>query len=385
MRICYFDAFSGISGDMSVGALIDAGADANALVDTLRSLDTGATYEVERTRRRGIAATKFRVRPPGAERHRHLSHILGLIDSACLPERAARNAKAIFKRLGEAEAAIHGVAVEKVHFHEVGAADSIADIVGACVALELLGVEEVYCSPINVGGGTVATEHGRLPVPAPATARLLEGKPVYSSGPQKELTTPTGAAIVATLARQFGPLPPMRLTGAGYGAGDADFPEQANVLRVLLGEATTAEEAVSVAILEANIDDSTPEVLGYAMERLLEAGALDVSLSPLVMKKNRPGTLLRVIARPEDREALAELILRETSTFGLRLFAAERRLAARRFVEVPTSAGTVRVKVSDRGQFAPEYEDCRKLALATGVPLQRILAEAACAYLKDSR
>jgi uncharacterized protein (DUF111 family) len=177
----------------------------------------------------------------------------------------------------------------------------------------------------------------------------------------------------------------MRLTGSGYGAGNADFPEQANVLRVLIGEATAAEEAVSVAILEANIDDSTPEVLGYALERLLEAGALDVSLSPLLMKKNRPGTLLRVIARPEDREALAELILRETSTFGLRLFAAERRVAARRAVEVETSAGKVRVKVSDRGQFAPEYEDCRKLALATGVPLQRILAEAACAYLKDSR
>lgn len=385
MKICYFDAFSGISGDMTVGALLDAGADAEALITSLRSLATGAAYEIERTRRRGIAATKFRVKPPAGERHRHLSHILRLIDSAGLPARAAESAKAIFERLGAVEAAVHGVPVEKVHFHEVGAADSIADIVGACVALELLGVEEVYCSAINVGGGTVATEHGVLPVPAPATARLLEGKPVYSSGPQKELTTPTGAAIVATLARQFGPLPPMRLIASGYGAGDADFSEQANVLRVLLGETTGAEEAVTVAILEANIDDSTPEVLGYAMERLLEAGALDVSLSPLLMKKNRPGTLLRVIARPEDRERLAELILRETSTFGLRLFAAERRLATRRIVEVETSAGKVRIKVSDRGQFAPEYEDCRRLALATGAPLREILAEAACAYLRDSR
>jgi len=385
MRICYFDAFSGISGDMTVGALIDAGADRSALVEALRSLGTGAAYEIERTRRRGIAATKFRVRPPEGERHRHLSHILRLIDAAGLPARAAQNARSIFERLGEAEAAVHGVTVEKVHFHEVGAADSIADIVGACVALELLGVEEVYCSPINVGGGTVVTEHGRLPVPAPATARLLEGKPVYSIGPQMELTTPTGAAIVATLARQFGPLPPLRLGSTGYGAGDADFPEQANVLRVLLGDATAPEEAVSVVVLEANIDDSTPEVLGYAMERLLEAGALDVSLSPLLMKKNRPGTLLRVVARPEDREALAELVLRETSTLGLRLFAAERRLAARRFVEVRTSAGPVRVKVSDRGQFAPEYEDCRRLALATGAPLKQILAEATAAYLKDSR
>lgn len=385
MKICYFDAFSGISGDMTVGALLDAGADAEAFLASLRSLATGAAYEIERTRRRGIAATKFRVRPPEGERHRHLSHILRLIDSAGLPERAARNAKAIFERLGAVEAAVHGVPVEKVHFHEVGAADSIADIAGACIALELLGVEEVYCSAVNVGGGTVATEHGLLPVPAPATARLLEGKPVYSSGPQKELTTPTGAAIVATLARQFGPLPPMRLIASGYGAGDADFPEQANVLRVLIGETTGAEEAVTVAILEANIDDSTPEVLGYAMERLLEAGALDVSLSPLLMKKNRPGTLLRVIARPEDRETLAGLILRETSSFGVRFLAAERRVATRSTVEVETSAGRVRVKVSDRGQFAPEYEDCRQLALATGRPLREILAEAACAYLKDSR
>ncbi len=384
MRICYLDAFSGISGDMAVGALLDAGADAGALVGALRSLATGAEYRIEKTRRGGIAATKFRVQTTEPQRHRHLPQILRLIETAALPEGVRRAAAAVFERLGAVEAAVHGVPIEKVHFHEVGAADSIADIVGACVGLDLLGVREVYCSAVNVGGGTVETEHGTLPVPAPATAALLKGKPVYSRGPQKELTTPTGAAIAAALARDFGPLPPMRVAAIGYGAGEQDFPEQANVLRVLVGETTGAAEAAAVDILEANLDDATPELLGFAMERLLEAGALDVSFSPLVMKKNRPGVLLRVIARPEDREALAGLILRETTSFGVRFLAAERRLAARRFVEVDTAYGRVRVKVSDTGQFAPEYEDCRKLAIETGAPLQRIVTEATCAYLKNA-
>lgn len=385
MRVCYFDAFSGISGDMTVGALLDAGADAGALLEALRSLPTGAEYRIEKTRRRGIAATKFRVETAETQRHRHLPQILRMIEAAALPENAKRNAVAVFERLGAVEAAIHGVPVEKVHFHEVGAADSIADIVGACVGLELLGVREVYCSAVNVGGGTVETEHGTLPVPAPATAALLEGKPIYSRGPQKELTTPTGAAIAAALARDFGPLPPMRIAAIGYGAGDHDFAEQANVLRVMIGETAGAEEAVSVEILEANVDDATPELLGFAMERLLEAGALDVSFSPLVMKKNRPGVLLRVIARPEDRERLAGLVLRETTSLGVRFLAAERRVAARRFVEVETAYGKVRMKVSETGQFAPEYEDCRKLALETGTPLRRIVSEATCAYLKNAR
>jgi uncharacterized protein (TIGR00299 family) protein len=385
MRICYFDAFSGISGDMTVGALLDAGADAGALLEALRSLATGAEYHIEKTKRRGIAATKFRVEAAETRRHRHLPQILRMIEAAALPENAKRKAAAVFERLGAVEAAVHGVPIEKVHFHEVGAADSIADIVGACVGLELLGVGEVYCSAVNLGGGTVETEHGTLPVPAPATAALLEGKPVYSRGPQRELTTPTGAAIAAALARDFGPLPPMRIAAIGYGAGDSDFPEQANVLRVMIGERAGAEEAVSVEILEANVDDATPEMLGFAMERLLEAGALDVGFSPLLMKKNRPGVLLRVIARPEDRERLAGLILRETTSFGVRFLAAERRVAPRRFVAVDTRYGTVRVKVSETGQFAPEYEDCRKLALATGAPLQKIVTEATCAYLKNAR
>ena len=387
MKICYLDAFSGISGDMTVGALADAGAGEAMLLDALRSFETGASFRLEKTKRGGITATKFHVEidHSGHHHHRHLSHILELIDKAQLPARAKKNASSVFQHLGEAEASAHGVEVEKVHFHEVGAADSIADIVGACLGFELLGIEGIYCSAINVGSGTVKTEHGVLPVPAPATAALLAGKPIYSRGPQKELTTPTGAAIASTLASEFGALPPMKISSIGHGAGGHEFPEQPNVLRVLVGETTQASEATSVTVIEANIDDSNPEVLGFAMDRLLEAGALDVSLSPLIMKKNRPGTLLRVIAKLEDRETLANLIFDETSTFGVRLYGAERRVLARKMVEVETPHGKVRVKVSDAGRFAPEYEDCRKLARATGTPLQEILTAASCAYLKNVR
>ncbi len=385
MRICYLDAFSGISGDMLVGALADAGADAEALGQALASLGTGAAFRFERTKRRGIAAMKFEVLCGERPGHRHLSQILGLIEESALPARVKANAAAVFHRLGEVEAAVHQIPVERVHFHEVGAVDSIADVVGACLGFDLLGIEEIHCSPLNLGAGTVRTEHGILPVPAPATAALLAGKPVYSRGPAFELTTPTGAAVVATLARSFGPLPPMKIRSAGYGAGCQDFPEQANVLRVLVGESSGASEATSVAVIEANIDDSTPEVLGYAMERLLAAGALDVTLTPLIMKKGRPGTLLSAIARPEQSEELAAIVFAETSTLGLRIYSAERRVQARRIVEVDTPHGKVRIKVSQDGNYAPEYEDCRKLALETGAPLKQILAEANSAYLKNTK
>jgi hypothetical protein len=277
---------------------------------------------------------------------------------------------------------VHGVPIEKVHFHEVGAADSIADIVGACIALDLLGVEEVHVSAINVGGGTVQTEHGMLPVPAPATAALLAGKPVYARGPDVELTTPTGAALAATLGASFGPLPPMRISAIGYGAGDRDFPQQPNVLRALIGEKTGATEATLVSVIEANIDDSSPQVLGYALERLMEEGALDVSLSPLLMKKNRPGTLIRIVARTEDREKLAQLAFAETSTLGVRIYSAERRVQERAMVEVETQWGMIRGKVSSQDAFMPEYEDCRAVARRTGEPLARVMAAAAEAYLR---
>jgi pyridinium-3,5-bisthiocarboxylic acid mononucleotide nickel chelatase len=382
MKICYLDAFSGISGDMTVGALLDAGASAEGVLDALRGLDTGARYEVEKTVRRGITASKFRVHLEDApKKHRHLSHILKMIQAAPLGDRAKNNASAVFEKLGQAEAQVHGVPIEKVHFHEVGAADSIADIVGACVALDLLGVEEVHVSAINVGSGTVETEHGTLPVPAPATARLLRGMPVYARGPAMELTTPTGAAIAATLGTSFGPLPAMRIASIGHGAGDRDFPQQANVLRALIGERVSVPEATVVSVIEANIDDSSPQVLGYALDRLMEAGALDVSLSPIQMKKNRPGSLLRAIARPEDQERLARVIFAETSTLGLRIYAAERRVEERRVVDVETPWGKVTGKVSGQGVFAPEYEDCKKIAERTGMPLAQVLDAARAAYL----
>jgi pyridinium-3,5-bisthiocarboxylic acid mononucleotide nickel chelatase len=382
---CYLDAFSGISGDMLVGALADAGADQDAIAAAIQSLEAGARVSFEKVKRGGIAATKYRVAVNEAHPHRHLSHILDLIAKASISGRARYNAQAIFRKLGEAEAEIHQVPIEQVHFHEVGAADSIADIVGACVAFDLLGVHTVACSAINVGSGTVQTEHGMLPVPAPATARLLEKIPVYSKGPAVELATPTGAAVAATVATYFGALPPMKISRIGYGAGDRDFAEQANVLRVLLGEPTGAEEAVTVDVLEANIDDTNPQILAYAAERLLDAGALDVTMQPLLMKKGRLGNLLRVIAKPQDREALAQLMFAETSTLGVRIYQSERRVQSRSLMEVETEYGTVRVKVSGEGAYAPEYEDCRKLALDGGVPLKQVLAAANQAYLSQKK
>jgi hypothetical protein len=385
MKIGYWDAFSGLSGDMVIGSLLDAGAPFDELIAGLDSLGTGATFRMERVKRHGIAASKFHVGFEPQKKHRHLPHIERMIDDAALPACVKQNATNVFRRLGEAEAQVHGVPVEKVHFHEVGAIDSICDIVGACLGLHLLGVGATYCSPINLGSGTVETEHGLLPVPAPATALLVAGKPVYSAGPVFELTTPTGAAIAVTMCRGFGPMPPMRIARTGYGAGNKDFPSQANVLRFTLGEPVDATESTTVSVIEANIDDTSPQVLGYAMDRLLEAGALDVSLEPLLMKKNRAGTLLRVIATPESQETLAAIVFAETSTLGLRITRAERRVQARRFVEVDTPHGKVRMKVGDSGAFAPEYDDCRRLAAEKKIPLKQVMQDATFAYLTNSR
>ena len=376
MKLCYLDAFSGISGDMTVGALIDAGAESKALVQSLEALGTGAKFEVEKTKRRGIAASKFRVIGGDNTTHRHLKYILEIIEKSGISKRAKQNASAVFQRLGEAEAKVHDVSIDKVHFHEVGAVDSICDIVGACVALDLLGVSEVHCSRINVGSGTVETEHGTLPVPAPATTELLIGKPVYAAGPVTELTTPTGAALLSTLATGFGAMPPMRVLAQGFGAGDKDFPMQANVLRVLIGQHTAATESTTVSVIEANIDDSTPQVLGYAMERLLGEGALDVTLSPLFMKKNRPATLLSVICAPDRAEDLAAIVFAETSTLGMRIHQAERRVLARTISEVETPYGKIHVKHAQNGTYTPEFDDCRRAAIEHNVPLRTVISAA---------
>jgi pyridinium-3,5-bisthiocarboxylic acid mononucleotide nickel chelatase len=380
MKICHFDAFSGISGDMTVAALVDAGADWKVLESALESLNLGAVFRIEKTKRKGIAASKFMVESSDQKTHRHIGEIENIISSAGLSEASRNNAIAVFRRLGEAEARSHDIPVDEVHFHEVGAVDSICDIVGACVAIDLLAVKEICSSRVNVGSGTVKTEHGVLPVPTPATAHLLKGLPIYSAGPEAELTTPTGAALVSTLASEFGGVPAVRVLSQGFGAGRKDFATQANVLRVLIGERTDAPESSSVSVLEANIDDSTPQVLGYAMERLLEHGALDVTLTPIYMKKNRPATLISVISAPERREELAGILFAETTTFGVRILNAERRVLARKVAEVETLYGRLRVKYTDTGAFAPEYDDCRKAAAARGVPLRTVIAEANDAF-----
>ena len=385
MTLCYFDAFSGISGDMTVGALLDAGADWAQLDASLRSLNLPASFRCEKTKRKGMAATKFSVDTQDEKKHRHLPYIENIIESGELSDRAKQNAVAVFRKLAEAESRTHNVPIENVHFHEVGAVDSICDIAGACVALDLLGIEEVYCSKVNVGSGTVKTEHGVLPVPAPATAELLRERPIYSSGPEAELTTPTGAALVTTLAKGFGTLPSLRLLAQGFGAGDKDFPVQANVLRVLIGSTTPATEATNVTVMEANIDDSTPQVLGYATERLFEAGALDVTLTPVFMKKNRLATTVSVIAAPELTETLAEVLFTETSTLGVRSYEAQRRVLARTISEVETAYGTVRVKSAENGGFAPEFDDCRRIAKEKRVPLRTVIAEANEAFRQRTR
>jgi hypothetical protein len=380
--ICYIDAFSGLAGDMLVGALVDAGADSAAIAGGLGSFAIGAAISWDRVIRRGITATKFRVGINEPPKHRHLSGILKMIHAADLPAATKSKAEHVFRVLGQAEASVHGVDIEKVHFHEVGAVDSICDIVGICLALDLLGIEGIFCSPINVGSGTVKTEHGILPVPAPATARLLQDKPIYSRGPALELTTPTGAAVVAALATDFGAMPAMSIKAIGYGAGDHDFSEHANVVRVMVGEASGATEATTVTVIEANIDDASPQVIGYAMEELISAGALDAVVIPVQMKKGRPGVLLQVIAESARRDELIAILFRETTTLGIRFHTAERRVQTREWRAVETPYGVVRIKICEHG-FAPEYEDARKIAAASGVPLKQVLAETAYAYLKQ--
>ncbi len=364
---------------MLVGAFADAGASRQVITEALLSLATGAVITWDSVKRRGLAASKFQVTVSEPQNHRYLSAIVKMIQAADLPDPVKTNAELVFQTLAQAEATVHGTTLERVHFHEVGAVDSICDIVGACLALHLLKVDAVYCSPVNVGSGTVNTEHGVLPVPAPATALLLKDRPIYSRGPAMELTTPTGAAFVSALAQGFGPMPPLSIKSIGYGAGDRDFREQSNVTRVVIGEASGAPESTVVSVIEANIDDASPQVIAYAVERLLEEGALDAIVIPAQMKKGRPGVQLQVIATPEKREALAALLFRETTTLGVRFYEAERRVQPREWVEVHTPHGSVRVKTPPDG-FAPEYEDARRLAAQTGVPLKQILAETAHAW-----
>ena len=444
MRIAYLECFSGMSGDMFLGALVDAGVSPRLLEETVAALGIGARLEISRVVRSGISATKVdvwvdgekdmpceefwakenvaRASSPAQSRHEHdhhhhrhdheshnhtghshehvhthsrgLAEIRQIIGKAKIGDSTKETAIAIFEALGAAEAKIHNTSVESVHFHEVGAVDAMVDVVCAAVGAEELGVDEIICSPLNVGGGTVQCAHGTLPVPVPATVEILQGVPIYSSAVQKELVTPTGAAIVKTLARRFSNFPEMKIEKSGYGAGSRDFPGHPNVVRLVIGEAAASSLASKttseiITVLEANLDDLNPQVFGYVMDRLFEDGALDAFAIPVQMKKNRPGTLLTVLCKPEDSSRLTQLLFTETTTLGVRRRDETRQTLARRWESVRTEWGEVRIKIASMNgsvtNYAPEYEDCRRLASEHHVPLKTVMQEAIRVYTEGGR
>lgn len=446
MRIAYLECFSGISGDMFMGSLLDAGVSPQLLQDAVAALGLGAKLEISRVERSGISATKVDVwvdgkkdmpreeywsntpaapaqasaehvhhehehhehshshqhshdestrtaasaphsHQPHAHSHSHrgLTEIRQIISASKISESAKATAISIFAALGAAEARIHNVPVEEIHFHEVGAVDAMVDIVCAAVGAEAIGVDEFVCSPLNVGGGTVRCAHGTFPVPAPATVELLKGTPVYSSGVQAELVTPTGAAIVKTLVRRFDSFPRMKIEKTGYGAGSRDFEQNPNVVRLVIGtSATLKTNAETISVLEANLDDLNPQVFGYVLDRLLAEGALDVFGIPVQMKKSRPGTLLTVLCKPEDAGKLMQILFAETTTLGVRQRDEIRQTLARRWENVRTQWGEVRIKIASMNgtvtNYAPEYEDCRRIAAEHRIPLKTVMQEAARAY-----
>jgi uncharacterized protein (TIGR00299 family) protein len=443
-KILYFDCFAGASGDMVLGALVDAGVPLDALESALGSLMVpGYRLTADRVLRSGLSAVKFKVHEEGAHDaatpshgegrdhhagavhgpghhhhgheghdgphehhqgeghhaavpgdgaphvHRSLVEITSLIGGSALSATAKARAIELFGRLAQAEAEIHQMPVDRVHLHEVGALDSIIDIVGAAFAMEWFGADRVMASPLNVGGGMVTSAHGVFPVPAPATVRLLTGVPVYSSGIQMETVTPTGALLISGYASSFGPLPAMRVDRVGYGAGDRDLPGTPNVLRVLVGHDDGAPAGERVVVLECEIDDMNPQIFGVVMDRLYAAGALEVFYSAVQMKKNRPGTLLTVVAPPDRRERMTAIVFRETTTIGLRYQELTRACLERETVLVETAVGPVRFKVARQGaevmNAAPEFEDCARLAAERGLPVKEVQAQAVRAYWESCR
>jgi hypothetical protein len=435
MRIGYLECFSGISGDMLLGALVDAGIRFDVLADVTAALNVGARLEMRKVSRGGLAAVKVDVitdegsgtTGEGQEDelshqhheheyhthkhqvyehehsanelpqkhshapHRSLSTILSIIHAAPLEETVKQRSAQAFRLLGEVEAAIHSISVEEVHFHEVGAVDTIVDIVCAAAGCDALGVERWMASPLNVGSGTVKCQHGTLPVPAPATLALLGNAPVYSAGPAIERVTPTGAALLRMLDVSYGTLPAMSVTARGYGAGGRDTPGEPNLLRLLIGEAT--EETVRaepIAVIETVIDDANPQLLAYVSELLLEAGAWDVYRAPVQMKKGRTGVQVTVLSSPEKMQELRDLLLRETTTIGLRWRLENKMALAREFAEVETFWGKVRIKIArwpsgEVANAAPEYEDCRSLSRQHAVPLKQVMQEAMRIYGESER
>jgi pyridinium-3,5-bisthiocarboxylic acid mononucleotide nickel chelatase len=427
VKVLYFDCFAGAAGDMILGALLDAGLPFDELTRALGSLAVdGWDVSADRVLKTGVSATKFRVhehahsgsglRAPGSEHHHHHEHdhhhhaphhslkeIEAAIGRSALTDSGKGRAIAMFKRLAEAEAAIHGMSVDAVHLHEVGAIDSIIDIVGAVFALEWFAADRIVVSPLNVGGGMVRSAHGVFPVPAPATVKLLGQAPIYSNGIEAELLTPTGALILTEYASSFGPVPAMRVDRVGYGAGDRELKETPNVIRVLVGESTESpalseteagrmtgvgrvEGSMTVVTLECEIDDMNPQIFGVLMDRLYTAGALEVFYSSVQMKKNRPGTLMTIVARPEDRERLTDLVFRESTTIGIRYQELARECLDREIVTVSTPVGPVRFKVARRGgqilNAQPEFDDLAKLSAERGIPIKDLQALAQKAWLE---
>jgi pyridinium-3,5-bisthiocarboxylic acid mononucleotide nickel chelatase len=380
MTTLYFDCFAGASGDMILGALVSAGVDPRALREQLSLLGVaGYELDFETVDRSGLSATYARVRVPHEHAHRSLSDILNIIYDSRLPDSVKDRAGAIFSRLAEAEARVHNQPVEKIHFHEVGALDAIIDVVGAAIGFELLAIDRFASSPLHVGSGTVSMAHGTFPVPPPAVAELLNGAQFYSADIKGELVTPTGAAIIATVCAEYGAIPKMRLTATGYGAGTRQYDNFPNVLRVLIGQEREEPAGMSLEhlwMIETNIDDSSPQVLGHVMDRAFALGALDCYFTPVQMKKNRPGVLLSILCRTEDRARLSEVLFSETTTLGVRSYEVERRALQREVIKVSTQYGAIDVKVAHlNGHLVkemPEYEQCRQAALSAGVPLRAV-------------
>jgi pyridinium-3,5-bisthiocarboxylic acid mononucleotide nickel chelatase len=388
MNIVYFDCFAGISGDMTLGALIDLGVPLKYLVEGLDGLGVGGySLRTGRLQRSGITGRQVKVKVRGHEHHhRTFKDIRKIIAASRLNPRVKERSLAVFRLIAEAEARVHNEKVEGVHFHEVGAIDSIVDIVGSMIGFEYLAIKRFAASAVPTGRGFVQCLHGLLPVPAPATMLLLQDVPVYDPGIQAELVTPTGAAILAGLCESFGPLPPMTVQKTGYGAGSRELSEIPNMLRLILGDARSAGGTDTVVVLEATIDDMSPELAGYAMERLFAAGALDVAFTPVFMKKNRPGMLVTVICTEREQAPLTAVFFAETTTAGVRAYRAERSALARRESHVATRFGRVKVKLLESAEgmcTVPEYEDCRRIAQKKNVPLRQVYEAVAAAGFKQ--
>lgn len=398
MRALYFDCYAGASGDMIIGALIALGVDADKLREQLSSLGlSGYEIEIERVTRSSIAAIKFHVKVDDRDQPvRELSDIRQIINRSSLSKEVKSRSIRVFERLAEAEARVHATTRDQVHFHEVGAVDSIIDVVGAMIGFEMLGVERFLSSPLRVGRGFVETEHGLLPVPAPGTAELLRGVPVYGGDLDGEFVTPTGAAIITNFCGSYSPLPPIRISRIGYGAGARDPKGLPNALRLVLGDVPETRSqaeifqpsypaaADRVTVIETNIDDMNPQAYGFVMDRAFALGALDVFITPVQMKKSRPGVLLTILCESEDLEKMTEMLLVETTSLGVRYHEAKRRVLERSIETVETPYGQARIKVAREGNrtlhFQPEYDDCARLAAEAGVPLLEVQRAVSFAY-----